>query len=82
MVFFYLETGFLCRALTVLKHSVDQPGLRLRDLPAFWHDIMCFRCLLLKQRNHGRSKEFVKIYAYSDPVFELNKDNVKFNSRV
>ena len=32
----FSETGFLCVALAVLEltHSVDQAGLKLRDLPA------------------------------------------------
>ena len=31
---FVLETGFLCKGLAILKLSVDQTGLELRDLPA------------------------------------------------
>jgi hypothetical protein len=30
----YSKTGLLCVALAVLKLSVDQAGLQLRDLPA------------------------------------------------
>jgi hypothetical protein len=32
--FWFFETGFLCVALAVLEHSVDQAGLELRNLPA------------------------------------------------
>ena len=34
--FWFFETGFLCVALAVLEltHSVDQAGLKLRNLPA------------------------------------------------
>jgi hypothetical protein len=31
----FFETGFLCIALAVLEHSVDQAGLKLRNPPAF-----------------------------------------------
>jgi hypothetical protein len=30
----FFETGFLCVALAVLDHSVDQAGLELRNPPA------------------------------------------------
>jgi hypothetical protein len=34
-LFWFFETGFLCVALAVLeRHSVDQAGLELRNLPA------------------------------------------------
>jgi hypothetical protein len=32
--FWFFETGFLCIALAVLTHSVDQAGLELRNPPA------------------------------------------------
>jgi hypothetical protein len=32
--FWFFETRFLCVALAVLAHSVDQTGLELRDPPA------------------------------------------------
>jgi len=34
VVVLVLETGFLCAALAVLDLSVDQAGLKFKDLPA------------------------------------------------